>query len=69
MWLKSAVPLSPSSSSAAWRVTVWSVFQFEVVKVSELPVLTLRFASWVPEVERATLTVTLAEGLVLSLTL
>ena len=68
MWLKSAVPLSPSLSSAAWSVTVWLVFQFEVVKVSEPPVFTLRFASWLPEVLRATVTVTLAEGLVFSFT-
>ena len=65
----SAVPASPSSSSAAWSVTVWSVFQFDVVKVSEEPVLTLRFASWIPVVLRATVTVTSLEGLVASLTL
>ena len=69
MWLKSAVPLSPSSSSAAWSVTVWSVSQFDVVKVSEPPVLTDRLASCVPVVERATVTVTLAEGWVASFTL
>ena len=69
MWLKSAVPLSPSSSSAAWSVTVWSVSQFDDVKVSEPPVFTLRFASCVPVLERATLTVTSLEGLVFSLTL
>ena len=69
MWAKSAVPLSPSSSWAASRVTVWSVFQFDVVKVSEEPVFTLRLASWVPVVERATLTVTSLEGWVASFTL
>ena len=68
-WAMSAVPLSPSSSSLASRVTVWSVSQLSVVKVSEPPVLTLRSASWVPVVLRATVTVTLAVGLVASFTL
>ena len=68
MWAKSAVPLSPSSSAAAWSVTVWPVFQLEVVKVSEPPVFTLRFASCVPLVLRATLTVTSSEGWVASFT-
>ena len=59
---------SPSLSSAACSVTVWYWYQFEVVNVSELPVLTLRSLSCVPVVERATETVTLAEGLVASFT-
>ena len=63
-----AVPLSASSSSAASNVTVWLVFQFVVVKVSEAPVFTLRSVSWVPLVLRATVTLTLAEGLVASFT-
>ena len=69
VWAKSAVPLSPSSSSSASSVTVWSVFQLDVVKVSEEPVFTLRSSSWVPLVLRATLTLTFAEGLVASFTL
>ena len=54
---------------AASRVTVWSELQFEVVKVSEPPVLTLMSESWVPVVLRATVTVTSSLGLVVSLTL
>ena len=50
-------------------MTVWSELQFEVVKVSEEPVLTLMSESWVPVVLRATVTVTLALGLVVSLIL
>ena len=65
----SAVPSSPSSSSLASKVTVWSVSQLSVVNVSEPPVFTLRSASCVPVVLRATVTVTLAVGLVASLTL
>ena len=64
-----AVPLSPSWSSAAWRVTVWSESQFEVVKVRDDPVLTLMSESWLPVVLRATVTVTSALGFVVSLTL
>ena len=64
-----AVPFSPSLSCAASRVTVWSVLQFVVVKVSESPVLTLMSASWSLPLLRATLTVTSALGLVASLTL
>ena len=67
--LMTAVPLSPSWSSAAWRVTVWSELQFEVVKVRDDPVLTLMSESWLPVVLRATVTVTLALGLVASFTL
>ena len=50
-------------------MTVWSVFQFDVVKVSELPVFTERFASWLPLDLRATVTVTSADGCVASFTL
>ena len=64
----SAVPASPSASSLASSVTVWFVFQLSVVKVSEPPVLTLISESWVPVVLRAAVTVTLAVGLVASLT-
>ena len=64
-----AVPLSPSSSWAAWRVTVWSEFQFEVVKVRDEPVLTERSESCSLPDLRATVTVTLALGLVASLIL
>ena len=69
LWTKSAVPASPSSSSAASSFTVWSVLQLVEVKVSEAPVFTLRLASWVPVVERATLTVTSPAGWVFSFTL
>ena len=67
--MKTAVPFSPSWSWAAWRVTVWSEFQLLVVKVSDDPVLTDRFVSWLLPLLRATVTVTLALGLVASLTL
>ena len=60
VWEMSAVPASPSSSSFASSVTVWAVLQLPVVKVREPPVLTLRSASCVPVVLRATVTVTLA---------
>ena len=68
VWEMAAVPSSPSSSSFASRVTVWAVSQLSVVNVSEPPVLTLRSESCVPVVLRATVTVTLADGLVASLT-
>ena len=63
------MPSAWSSSSRASSVTVWSVFQFEVVKVRGVLLFTLRSWSWVPVVLRATLTVTLAEGFVVSFTL
>ena len=64
-----AVPLSPSWSWAASRVTVWSVSQLEVEKVRVPPVLTLMSESCSLPVLRATVTVTSSEGLVASLTL
>ena len=66
VWEMAAVPSSPSSSSFASSVTVWSVSQLSVVNVSEAPVFTLMSESWVPVVLRATVTVTSAVGLVAS---
>ena len=68
MWTKTAVPLRPSLSSAAWRVTVCAVSQLSVVKVRDEPVLTLMSLSWVPLVFLATVTVTPALGCVASFT-
>ena len=64
MWVKSAVPSTPSASAAAWIVTVLFVFQFVVVKVSEAPLLTERSPSWPDPALRATLTVTFPVGFV-----
>ena len=67
--MNTAEPFAWSLSSSASSVTLWLVFQFEVVKVSEPPVLTERSVSGEPVVACATVTVTSSEGWVLSLTL
>ena len=69
LWVNTAVPFAWSWSSAACSVTLWFVLQLELVNVSDAPVFTDRFASWLPLDLRATDTVTLAEGWVASFTL
>ena len=61
-----AVPSSPSASGAASRVTVWAVFQVEVVKASEAPDWMVMSSS--PPAFLATATVTRPVGRVASLT-
>ena len=68
MWVNVAVPSATSPSSAACSVTVWFVFQFEVVNVSDEPVFTDRSVSWPLPVFRATVTVTESVGGVVSFT-